>query len=194
METSNNQPNTVATRGDRPAGMRGGRPGQAGGPRGPRRDVRGGRPTERVKPEYDHKVIDIRRVARVVSGGRRFSFSVVLVAGNKKGKVGVGIGKAGDTSLAISKAMNNAIKNMIVVPTTKTGSIAHEIEAKYGSSRIIIKPAPAHGMVAGSAIRIVLELAGVRDVNAKVLSKSKNKLNLARTAIVALSKLSGKTK
>ena len=190
METPTNKTNSSAPRGNRsaggPGGARSGRPGTGG----PRRDGRrGGRPTERVKPEYDHKVIDIRRVARVVSGGRRFSFSVVLVAGNKKGKVGVGIGKAGDTSLAISKAMNNAIKNMIVVSTTKTNSIAHEVEAKFGSSRVMIKPAPAHGLVAGSATRSVLELAGIHDVNAKVLSKSKNKLNLARTAILALTKL-----
>ncbi|KKS89089.1 MAG: 30S ribosomal protein S5 [Parcubacteria group bacterium GW2011_GWC1_43_11b] len=156
---------------------------------GPRRDGRGPRP-ERVKPEYDHKAIDIRRVARVVSGGRRFSFSVVLIAGNKKGKVGVGIGKAGDTSLAISKAMANAIKNMIIVPMTKTNSIAHEVEAKFGSSRVMIKPAPSHGLVAGSALRIVLELAGLHDINAKVLSKSKNKLNLSRATILALKKLS----
>lgn len=186
MENKNNKPNNNSSRADsRPAGR---------GGRGPRRDGRGGRSMEKVKPEYDHKVIDVRRVARVVSGGRRFSFSVVLVAGNKKGKVGVGIGKAGDTSLAINKAMSNAIKNMIVVSVTKTNSIAHEIEAKLGSSRVIMRPAPAHGLIAGSAVRIVLELAGVHDVNAKVLSKSKNKLNLARTAVLALSKLSSKNK
>jgi small subunit ribosomal protein S5 len=161
--------------------------------KGPHQNKRpGGRsshPRERVKPEFDHKIADIRRVARVMAGGRRFSFSVTLVAGNRKGKVGVGLGKAGDTSRAIDKAMNAAKKNMITVSLDKTNSIAHETEAKYNSSRVIIKPAPGRGLVAGSSIRTVLDLAGVTNVNAKVLSRSKNKLNNARAAIIALKKV-----
>lgn len=155
--------------------------------RGPRRGGRDSAPRE--KPEYDHKMVSIRRVARVVAGGRRFSFSVTLVAGNKQGKVGVGLGKAGDTSLAIDKAMNDAKKSMIQVPLTKTGTIPGQTEAKYKSAVIIIKPAPGKGLIAGSSVRTVLELAGVRDVNAKILSRSKNKLNNARAAIKALSAL-----
>lgn len=173
-----NNSNSYGNNQGRPS-MRGGRPGGRPGRTG----------ADRPKPEFDHKVIDVRRVARVVAGGRRFSFSVVLIAGNKKGKVGVGLGKAGDTSLAIAKAMNQAIKNMITIPLTKANSIAHEVEAKFGSSRLTIKPAPKRGMIAGSAVRLLLELGGVHDVNAKILSKSKNKLNLARATIMALSKL-----
>jgi small subunit ribosomal protein S5 len=143
----------------------------------------------RPRNEFEQKMLNIRRVARVATGGRRFSFSVAIVAGDKKGKVGVGLGKANDTSLAIDKALRNAKKNMITVNTTKSFSIAHEVEAKYCSARIVIRPAPGRGVVAGSAVRNVLDLAGIKDVTAKILSGSKNKLNIARAAIDALSKL-----
>jgi small subunit ribosomal protein S5 len=103
--------------------------------------------------------------------------------------VGVGLGKANDTSLAIDKALRNAKKNMITVNLTKTLSIAHEVESKYCSARIVIRPAPGRGVVAGSAVRNVLDLAGIKDVTAKILSGSKNKLNIARAAVDALSKL-----
>jgi len=143
----------------------------------------------RVKPEFDQKMIDLRRVVRVVAGGRRFSFSAVLVAGNRNGKVGVGVGKASDTSLAIEKAFRDAKKKMITVKRDKNMSIPHEVETKEKSARIMIYPAPGRGVVAGSSVRTVLELAGVKDVGAKVLSRSKNKLNIARAAIKALKKL-----
>jgi small subunit ribosomal protein S5 len=164
------------------ADRRGGRTG------GPRRGGPGRRP-ERVKPEFDHKVVSVRRVTRVMGGGRRFSFSVTLVAGDRKGRVGVGIGKAGDTSLAITKALNNAKKNMITLTLTKTMSIPHETEAKYGASVVTLKPAPGRGLVAGSSVRNVLDLAGVKDTGSKILSRSKNKLNNSRAAIEALKKL-----
>jgi len=151
-----------------------------GGSRGPRRA------TEREKPEYDQKIIDVRRVARVVSGGRRFSFSVALVAGNRKGKVGVGLGKASDTTLAIDKAMRDAKRTMLTLTLTKTMSIPHETAAKYCSARVLIKPAHGRGLVAGSSVRNVLALGGITDVNAKLLSKTKNKLNNARAAMEAL--------
>ena len=148
-----------------------------------------GHRSDRPRNEFDQKMLNIRRVARVAAGGRRFSFSVALVAGDKKGKVGVGLGKANDTSLAIDKALRNAKKNMITVNTTKTLSIAHEVKSKYSSAVIVIRPAPGRGVVAGSAVRNVLDLAGVKDVTAKILSGSKNKLNIARAAIDALTKL-----
>ncbi len=144
---------------------------------------------ERVKPEFDQRIIDIRRVTRVVAGGRRFSFSVVVVAGNRKGAVGVGTGKAGDTALAVEKAYRSALKNKVVVPVTKTGSIAHEINAKYSSGRVFLYPAPGRGVVAGGAVRDVLELGGIKDVGAKIISPSKNKLNIANAAIKALKTL-----
>lgn len=170
---------TAAPRGrnTRGAGARGGRGGSS----------RTARPER--KSEYDQKMINIRRVARVVSGGRRFSFSVAIIIGNKKGKVGVGLGKAGDTTLAIDKAVRNAKKNMITVALTKDNSIAHEVNAKYCASRVAFMPAAGRGLVAGSSVRPVLELAGISNVIAKVQSGSKNGLNNARAAIEALKAL-----
>lgn len=151
--------------------------------RPPRREAR-------IKPEFDQKIINIRRVARVVTGGRRFSFSVAVVAGNKKGMVGVGLGKAGDTSLAIEKAFSDAKKNMVTVNCTKEMSVPHEVSAKFSSSRVMIMPASDRGIIAGSSVRTVLEMAGIKDVGGKVRSGSKNKLNIARATVAALSKLS----
>lgn len=142
---------------------------------------------ERPKPEFDQKIIDIRRVTRVVKGGRRFSFSVSIVIGNKKGSVGVGIGKAGDTALAIEKAIRNAKKNLIKLKLDENNSIPYEVEAKYCSSQVVIRPSKGKGVVAGSSVRTVLELAGISEVSAKILSRSKNKLNNAQVAIKALS-------
>ncbi len=144
-----------------------------------------GRP-ERVRPEFDQKIISIRRVTRVMAGGRRFSFSVAVVIGDKRGKVGVGIGKAGDTQLAIEKAVRDAKKNMLQVPMNKEGHILHDVHTKYASSEVMIMPAPGRGIVAGSSVRTVLEHAGIKDVTAKIFSRSKNKLNNARAAIEAL--------
>lgn len=134
-------------------------------------------------------MINIRRVARVVAGGRRFSFSVAIIIGNRKGKVGVGLGKAGDTTLAIDKAVRDAKKNMVTVELTKDSSIAHDVAAKYCASQVSLIPAPGRGLVAGSSVRPVLELAGVSNVVAKINSGSKNGLNNARAAIEALRKL-----
>ena len=125
----------------------------------------------------------------MVAGGRRFTFSVAMVIGNRKGSVGVGVGKAGDTTIAIDKAGRVAKKHMIKVNMTKEGSIAHEVNAKYSSGVIMLRPAKGKGLVAGSAVRYVLELAGVTDVTAKIQSPSKNKLNIAQATIVALKKL-----
>lgn len=149
----------------------------------------GGRREERAKPEYAQKIISIRRVTRVMAGGRRFNFSVAMVAGNKAGKVGVGIGKAGDTQLAIEKAFRAAKKDMIQVVMDEHNRIPHDVEVKYASSEIMMMPSPGRGLVAGSSVRTVLELAGVKDVTAKIFSRSKNKLNNARAAIEALKKL-----
>ncbi|MDB5225271.1 MAG: rpsE [Candidatus Adlerbacteria bacterium] len=134
-------------------------------------------------------MITIRRVSRVVAGGRRFSFSVAIIIGNKKGKVGVGLGKAGDTTLAIDKATRDAKKHMITLVLTKDNSIAHEVGAKYNASRITLMPAKGRGLVAGSSVRPVLELAGISNIVAKVHSGSKNGLNNARAAIEALKSL-----
>lgn len=165
----------------RPRGRRGGE-GDKRNQRRPRRGVQ----RERVRPEFDQKIISIRRVTRVMAGGRRFSFSVAIVIGDRHGKVGVGIGKAGDTQMAIEKAVRDAKKHMIVVPMNKEGHILHDVHIKYASSEVMIMPAPGRGIVAGSSVRTVLEHAGVKDVTAKIFSRSKNKLNNARAAVEAL--------
>jgi len=158
-------------------------------PGGRRNERRGGPRPPRAKSEFDSKMITIRRVARVVAGGRRFSFSVAIIIGNKKGRVGVGLGKAGDTTLAIDKATRDAKKHMITVNFAKGNSIAHEVGAKFNASIVTIMPAPGRGLVAGSSVRPVLELAGITNVVAKIHSGSKNGLNNARAAIEALKSL-----
>ncbi len=163
---------------------------QRGGGRNDRRG--GGRPRERApreRSEFDQVTLDVRRVARVMAGGRRFSFSVTVVIGDKKGRVGVGLGKGADTALAIDKAVRAARKNLITVPLTKDNSIAHDVTAKYASSTVTIVPSPGRGLVAGSAMRIVLEYAGVTNVITKILTRSKNKLTIARATVEALKTL-----
>lgn len=160
---------------------------RTGAPRRGRRPQRGERGDR--TPEFAQKIIGIRRVTRVMAGGRRFSFSVAMVIGDKKGRVGVGVGKAGDTALAIEKAIRDAKKHMITIKRTKTNSIPHNVEAKYGSTEIEIRPSQGRGLVAGASVRTVLELGGVTDVTTKILSRSKNKTNIARAAIRALLKL-----
>ena len=155
---------------------------------------RGANRRDLPRPEYDHKLLNIRRVTRVVAGGRRFNFSVAVAIGNRKGAVGVGLGKAGDTSAAIEKAERNARKHLVRIPLTQSFSISHDVSAKYNAAQITIVPAPGRGLVAGSAVRSVLELAGVTDVTAKILSRSKNRLNNARAAVKALEGLKSSTK
>ncbi|MBV9349350.1 MAG: 30S ribosomal protein S5 [Patescibacteria group bacterium] len=161
-----------------------------GGRDGERRGRTGGRRgDDRQRSEFDQRTIVVRRVARVMAGGRRFNFSAAIVAGDRKGRVGIGLGKGLDTALAIEKALRDAKKNMIRVKTTKTMSIPHDVEAKFSSGIVEIRPAASRGIVAGSAVKLVLELAGVTDVTAKILSGSKNKLNIARATVKALSQL-----
>jgi small subunit ribosomal protein S5 len=162
---------------------------RGGGQRGPggRRD--GGR-GERVAPEFDQQILTIRRVVRVVRGGRRFSFSIVLAAGDRKGRIGLGVGKAADVSSGVEKALRQARKNMLKLRLTKNSSLPHGLNTKYGSVRLLLQPAPRRGVVAGSVARSILKLAGVQDVGIKILSKSKNKLNNARATMQALSAFS----
>lgn len=141
------------------------------------------------KSEFDQRVLDVARVTRVVAGGRRFSFRATVVVGNKIGKVGVGIGKGIDVSQSVEKAVADAKKNIIIVPI-KNATIPHEVTAKYGAAKVLLKPAPkGAGLVAGGALRAICGLAGIENISAKILSKSGNKLNNARAAIEALKKL-----
>ena len=160
---------------------RGGRPGARGG----RRER-----APRERSEFEQTTLDVRRVARVMAGGRRFSFSVTVVIGDKKGRVGVGLGKGADTALAIDKAVRDAKKHMITVPLTSANSIAHDVTVKYASSIVSIFPSPGRGLVAGSAMRVVMEYAGVTNVVAKILTRTKNKLTIARATVAALKSVS----
>lgn len=160
----------------------GGRPGRTGSGRA------GGR-APRERGEFEQVTIDARRVARVMAGGRRFNFSLVVVIGDKKGRVGVGLGKGADTALAIDKATRDARKHLFTVPRTKAGSIPHAVLAKYASSVVEVIPSKGRGLVAGSAARTVLDLAGVTDIVAKIHTRSKNKLTIARATITALRSL-----
>lgn len=161
------------------------RPGGFGGPgRG-----RAGVGRDRPKDEFETKLLDLARVTRVTGGGKRMSFRAVVVAGDKKGKVGIGIDKGKDVSQAIEKATRRAKRNLISVVIVD-GTIPHESMAKSGPAIIMLKPQmKGRGLVAGGAVRMICDLAGIKNVSSKILSGSKNKLNNARATIEALKKL-----
>ncbi|MBD5423021.1 MAG: 30S ribosomal protein S5 [Mycoplasma sp.] len=144
---------------------------------------------EKKAAEFEDKIIDIARVTTVVKGGRRFSFSAIVAIGNKKGKVGLGHGKANEVPDAIKKAFKNAENNLIEVPIINKSTIPHEVKAKYSASQVILKPAPkGKGIVASGTIRTVVELAGYTDIYTKSYG-SRTKQNAAKVAIKALKQL-----
>ncbi len=144
---------------------------------------------EQEKREYEQKLLDVARVVRVVAGGRRFRFRAVLIIGDKKGKVGVGVAKGQDVSMAVEKAFADAKKHLIKVPL-KEGTIPYIVEAKCDSARILLKPGTrGKGIVAGGAVRVVCDLAGIRDISGKILGRTRNALNNARATIKALENL-----
>ncbi len=147
---------------------------------------------EKPKPEFDQKMVSIRRVTRVTSGGRRMTFAVAIAIGDKKGSIGLGTGKGGDTAIAITKALRQAKKSMFKIKTTKEMSIQHPVTAKFSSSRLMMMPNHGKGTVAGSTVRDMLILAGLKNVTAKIHSGSKNKLNNARCAYAAFYQLRAK--
>ena len=173
--------------------------GQRGGQQGQGQNRRPGfgragfgkdRPTDGLET----KMLDLARVTRVTGGGKRMSFRAVVIAGDKKGKVGIGVDKGKDVSQAIEKATRRAKRNMISVVIVE-GTIPHEATAKAGPARIMLKPQKkGRGLVAGGAVRMICELAGIKNISSKILSGSKNKLNNARATIEALKKLKARTK
>jgi len=144
------------------------------------------------KDEFKDKVIDLRRVTRVTKGGKRFRFRATVVIGDEKGKVGVGVAKGLDVAQAVQKAKLNAKKNLITVPLIGR-TIVHEVEAKFSAAKVRIKPAKeGYGLIAGGSPRTVLLLAGVKDISAKCLGRTSNKLTNALAAIKALELLETK--
>ena len=142
-----------------------------------------------VKDEFESKLLDLARVTKVTGGGKTMRFRAVIVAGNKMGKVGVGAAKGLDVSQAIEKATRVAKKNLKDIPMLE-GTIPFEVEAKFGPSRVILKPQiKGKGLVAGGTVRISCSLAGIQDISSKTLSRTRNKLNNAQATMLALAKL-----
>lgn len=154
-------------------------------PRGQR--FEGGR---KERSEFDQKTLDVRRTARVVAGGRRFSFRAVVVIGDRNGRVGLGVGKGANVADAADKGAFQAKKKMITVPLTRAKTIPHETRAKFAAARVMLRPSrEGRGLVAGGPVRSIAELAGIRNLTAKILGRTANKLNNAKAAMEALKKL-----
>ncbi len=150
---------------------------------------------QKVKSEFDEKVLEIRRVTRVVAGGKRFSFRATVVAGDRKGRVGIGIAKGLDVAAAVQKARRQAEKGMVRVELKDGRTIPYDIEAKYSAARVRLKPVKEnHGLIAGGSVRAVLELLGVKDISAKVLGRTTNKLTNAMATLEALKKIKSSQK
>jgi len=149
---------------------------------------------KREEKIFDEKLLDLRRVTRVTAGGKRFSFRATLVIGDRKGRVGVGIAKGKDVAQSIAKAKSMAEKALVTVPVINN-TIPHEISAKYCAAKVILKPAPeGHGLVAGGPVRIVCDLAGIKNLSAKILGRTPNKLSNARATLEALKNLKANKK
>ncbi|MDR2904708.1 MAG: 30S ribosomal protein S5 [Helicobacteraceae bacterium] len=143
------------------------------------------------REDFEEVIVNIGRVTKVVKGGRRFRFSALIVVGDKKGHVGYGVGKAKEIPDAVRKATDDAFKNMIYVDLKKT-TIPHEVQAKFNASVVLLKPAAeGSGLIAGGAVRPVLELAGVKDILTKSL-RSNNAANVVRATCIALQNLKNK--
>ena len=140
--------------------------------------------------EYEEKIVQVNRVSKKTKGGNQIGFSVVVVVGNKKGKVGMGIGKAPEVQSAIKKGVAHAKKHLITVPM-RNGTIPHSVLVKFGAAKLMLKPAPSgSGVIAGGSVRAVVELAGIKDISSKILGTN-NKANNVYATIKALGELKG---
>jgi small subunit ribosomal protein S5 len=147
---------------------------------------------EKEEKLFDERVLNVDRVARVVKGGRRFRFRALVIVGDKKGKIGIGISKGADVTSAVSKAVDGAKKSMIEI-VSENGTIPHEVQAKVGGANVLIKPASAGtGLIAGGVVRTILEVAGINNALSKNLGSS-NKLNTSYATLQALAQLKPKS-
>ncbi|PIR41297.1 MAG: 30S ribosomal protein S5 [Candidatus Yanofskybacteria bacterium CG10_big_fil_rev_8_21_14_0_10_46_23] len=157
-------------------GRSGGGRGRSGGPR-----------RERPRPDYEHKVLDIARVTRVTKGGKRFSFRATVIVGDEKGQVGLGTAQGTDLAVAVQKATLQGRKNYVRI-AMQGDTIPHEIFYKFKSAQVLLKPAePGHGIKAGGPVRVIAQLSGLRDMTGKLISRTTNKINIAKATIAALS-------
>jgi small subunit ribosomal protein S5 len=146
---------------------------------------------ERERSEFDQKVVEVKRVTRVVAGGKRMRFRALVVIGDHKGRVGMGLKKGADVSESVNKAVNQAKKNMVTLPLVD-GTIPHEVKIKYKSSSLLMKPAKAGtGVIAGGAVRSVMDLAGVKNIVSKMLG-SNNKVNNIKAVFEAFKSMRSK--
>ncbi len=144
---------------------------------------------ERIKDEFETKLLDLARTSHTRAGGKRMGFRAVIIIGNKKGKVGLGLAKGKDVALAVEKATRAARKNIIEVPIVED-TIPHEIFSKFGAAKILLKPQrKGRGLVAGGTVRVICNLSGIKNISSKVLGRTGNKLNNAMATINALKKL-----
>ncbi len=141
---------------------------------------------QKEKPEFDQQIVDLARVTRVTKGGKQMSFRVTVLIGDRKGRVGYGVQKGKDVQIAVEKAVNQAKKNIITVPIID-GTIPHRVESKYKAAKVMIKPAPmGSGIIAGSAIRTVLEFAGIPNASSKMIGRTNNKITNIKATFAAL--------
>ncbi|CAM9000739.1 unnamed protein product [Rhodiola kirilowii] len=144
---------------------------------------------EKIRDGFEERVVQVSRVTKVVKGGKQLHFRAVVVVGDKQGQVGVGVGKAKEVIAAVQKSAYNARRNVVTVPMTKYSTFPHRSEGDYGAAKVMLRPAsPGTGVIAGGAVRIVLEMAGVENALGKQLG-SKNALNNARGTVVAIMKM-----
>ena len=147
--------------------------------------------SQRERNEFDQKVVEVKRVTRVVAGGKRMRFRALVVIGDRKGKVGMGLKKGADVSESVNKAVNGAKKNLVTLPLVND-TIPHQLNIKYKSSSLMLKPAkPGTGVIAGGAVRSVMELAGVKNIVCKMLG-SNNKVNNVKAVFAAFRKMKSK--
>jgi len=153
------------------------------------RSLSSGKEDKEAKEEFESKLIDLARVTRVTAGGKSFRFRALMIMGNGQGSVGIGLAKGLDVAQAVEKATRLAKKNLIEVPILNN-TIPHEVLAKFGAAKVLLKPQrKGRGLVAGGVVRVICNLAGIKNISSKVLGATKNKINNAKAVIKALKEL-----